>query len=70
MTAKTNQDRLILKCSEAARLCGVDQKTWRLWYQQGYIPPPVRVGRSLFWRMNELVKWIEAGCPKYNRGAY
>jgi len=62
--------RLLLNCREAAFTCGVDSKTWRNWHLRGLIPTPVFVGRSLFWRLEELVQWIEADCPKREEWAY
>lgn len=29
----------------------------------GIVPRPVRIGRSVFWRPEEVAAWIEAGCP-------
>lgn len=29
----------------------------------GRIPRPVRVGRAVRWRRDELIVWIGAGCP-------
>jgi len=56
--------QLLLNCRDAAELCGVDPKTWRTWGLLGYTPKPLQVGRSLFWRADELVQWIGEGCPK------
>ena len=55
---------LLLNACDAARLCGISTRTWRLWDAMGYTPQPVHVGRSLFWKHKELVRWIDAGCPK------
>jgi len=32
------------------------------------IPQPVRIGRSLYWRTEELKAWVAAGCP--DRGTW
>ena len=28
------------------------------------IPLPVTIGRSLYWKPEELKAWVEAGCPQ------
>jgi len=62
--------RLLLNCRDAAHSCGVSPKTWRNWHLRGLIPPPIRVGNSIFWRSDELAQWVEANCPKRDEWAY
>lgn len=57
-------DRLLLTAREAATRCGRSLRTWRTWDAAGYIPEPIRIGRSTFWSADELQAWVEAGCPK------
>ncbi|MGQ9919136.1 MAG: helix-turn-helix transcriptional regulator [Bryobacteraceae bacterium] len=54
---------LLLKAPAASVLCSVSLRTWRAWDAAGRIPLPVRVGRSTFWRADELRAWVAAGCP-------
>ena len=56
--------QLLLNCRDAAELCGVNPKTWRTWGLLGYTPMPLYVGKSIFWRADELIQWISEGCPK------
>ena len=49
--------------ADAARLCGVAVRSWYTWDQLGKIPTPIHIGRKLFWRRDELLAWIDAGCP-------
>ena len=56
-------EKLLLRCGEAADLCGCSDKTWRHWYYSGRVPAPVRIGRSMFWRREEIIDWVAAGCP-------
>lgn len=58
------QDRLLLTAVEAAVMCGKSLRTWRTWDSAGKIPRPVRIGRSTLWRVDELRKWVGAGCPR------
>jgi len=60
----TDLSTILLPTSEAAKLCGVSIRTWYLWDQLGKIPKPIRVGRKLLWRRDELTAWIDASCPE------
>jgi predicted DNA-binding transcriptional regulator AlpA len=35
---------------------------WRL-LSAGKLPEPIRVGRSVRWRMSDIREWIDSGCP-------
>ena len=61
--AVPDEHRLLLTATEAARRCSCSVRTWRAWDRAGKTPPPIRIGRSLYWRPEELVAWVEAGCP-------
>jgi predicted DNA-binding transcriptional regulator AlpA len=56
--------QLLLNCCDAAELCGINPKTWRTWGALGFTPKPLQIGKSLFWRADELIQWISAGCPR------
>jgi predicted DNA-binding transcriptional regulator AlpA len=55
---------LLVKAKTAAAMCGKSLRTWRTWDAAGWIPRPVRIGRSTLWRVDELREWIVAGCPR------
>ena len=55
---------LLLTAKQAAAICGKSLRTWRTWDAAGWIPKPVRIGRSTLWRADELRKWVVAGCPR------
>ena len=57
-------DQILLPTANAAGLLGVSIRTWYTWDQLGKIPKPVRVGRKLFWRRDELLSWVDADCPE------
>lgn len=54
---------LLLRASDAAALCKVSLRTWRAWDATGKVPQPLRIGRAVFWRLDELRVWVAAGCP-------
>ena len=55
---------LLVSTKQAAAMCGKSLRTWRTWDSAGWIPQPVRIGRSTLWRLDELREWVEAGCPR------
>jgi predicted DNA-binding transcriptional regulator AlpA len=55
---------LLLTARQAASMCGKSLRTWRTWDAAGWIPQPVRIGRSTLWRADELREWVTAGCPR------
>lgn len=55
---------LLIQAKQAAALCGKSLRTWRTWDAAGWIPRPVRIGRSTLWRTDELRDWVAAGCPR------
>lgn len=63
MMAKGNESQLLLSAAEAAKRCGCSVRTWRTRDRIGLTPPPVRIGRSVYWRPDELSAGVEAGCP-------
>ena len=56
-------ESLLIPDVEAARLADVGRSTWHRLRAAGKVPAPVKLGRSCRWRRNEIVAWIEAGCP-------
>ena len=63
MVACSDNNLLLLTASDAAQRCNCSVRTWRTWNRSGRTPPPIRIGRSLYWRPKDLTGWVEAGCP-------
>ena len=55
---------LLVSARRAAAMCDKSLRTWRTWDAAGWIPRPVRIGRSTLWRANELREWVLQGCPR------
>jgi predicted DNA-binding transcriptional regulator AlpA len=64
LLAPTADTLLLVSAKEASRMCGKSLRTWRAWDAAGWIPRPVRIGRSTLWSVQELRDWIAAGCPR------
>ena len=54
---------LLIDSKEAAHLLGVCEKTLWTLHNSGEMPPPIRFGRAVRFRLESLKKWVEAGCP-------
>ncbi len=55
---------IVIGVEEFAQLMGVTPRTiWR-WDSTGKVPEPVRVGGAVRWRLADIMKWIDAGCPE------
>lgn len=53
----------LLKIGDVARLLQMGERSvWRL-RDGGGMPPPLRIGRALRWRRDEIEAWIGRGCP-------
>jgi predicted DNA-binding transcriptional regulator AlpA len=60
----TDDAPLLIGKQQAARMCGLSRSTWDTYRAAGWVPPGVRIGNVLRWRVDELREWIEAGCPR------
>ena len=63
-TVQSERSQLLLTAKSAAAMCGKSLRTWRTWDAAGRIPRPMRIGRSVLWRAEELRDWVAAGCPR------
>ena len=54
---------LLMSIDEVSRLLRISIRTiWRL-DASGRFPQPIRLGRTIRWNREELVRWVDAGCP-------
>jgi predicted DNA-binding transcriptional regulator AlpA len=60
----TDDMKILVTSRDAASICGVTSRLWRIWHRLGYTPMPVKIGKMHFWKHKELEAWIDAGCPK------
>ncbi len=67
--AKTPPGPRLIAVEELATILSTSERTvWRL-LSAGRLVRPVRLGgRSVRWRLDEVSRWIEAGCPVVNDG--
>ncbi len=54
---------LAVSAKELGALLGVSlRQVWRL-NSTGKLPKPIRLGGSVRWRRDEIIAFVEAGCP-------
>jgi predicted DNA-binding transcriptional regulator AlpA len=63
-TESSEPDAIVLiNAGQFAKMLGVSSRTlWRL-LSGGKLIQPVRIGGSTRWRMNDVRRWIDEGCP-------
>jgi len=61
---------LLYKHGDAALACGVSSRTWRNWHRMAINPHPIVISKTNFWRVDELEKWVAAGCPQRDEWTY
>ncbi len=55
---------LLVDARQAAQLCQVSRATWARWNSSGRTPTPLHLSNGCVrWRLDELKRWTEAGCP-------
>lgn len=51
-------------------IIGVSRVTWWTWGKEGKLPPSIKIGRSRYYRREQVESWlksIESICPNCNR---
>ncbi len=57
----------LLTVEAIAKLLHVSVRTvWRL-RRDAALPPPLKIGGGLRWRMSDVRTWIEQGCPEQEK---
>ncbi|KAA0259079.1 AlpA family phage regulatory protein [Deferribacter autotrophicus] len=49
----------LLKLSEVLKIIPVSKSTWYEGIKKGVFPPPIKLGRSSFWKSSDILKLIE-----------
>jgi len=62
-----NDTAILLGAREAAELCGICRSTWLTLNDTGRTPAPIRLGRRVLWRREDIEMWVSFGCPNRER---
>lgn len=53
----------VLTAKQLADILSISTRTvWRF-DSAGFMPKPIRLGKTVRWKAEEVTAWIEAGCP-------
>jgi site-specific recombinase XerD/predicted DNA-binding transcriptional regulator AlpA len=54
---------LLISVESVAELLGISPRSvWRR-LSSGEMIEPIKIGKSVRWRRQEVIDWVEAGCP-------
>lgn len=53
----------LLPIGQVAKMVAVSRRTISRLADAGKLPPPLRIGGSIRWRLADVREWIAAGCP-------
>jgi predicted DNA-binding transcriptional regulator AlpA len=62
--ASSESSPRLLTADQVAAMFGKSVRAWRTWDAEGLVPRPIRISRSAYWRSDEILAWIDAGCPR------
>ncbi|UCC30848.1 MAG: helix-turn-helix domain-containing protein [Phycisphaerales bacterium] len=66
-TTSNEPECVALSAGQVARLLAISVRhVWKL-HASGRLPVPIRLGRSVRWRRQELLAWLDADCPPRDR---
>lgn len=61
--SNTMQQSLLLSAERSAYLIGVSRSFFYQLHSEAKVPEPIRLGKRVLWRKEELIAWTDAGCP-------
>ena len=56
-------ETLLIPASAAGPMCGRSEASWWRDHAAARCPAPVKLGGRTLWRVEELRRWVEVGCP-------
>ena len=56
-------DPILLSAGAAAKLLGISERHFYKLHSSGRVPKPIRLGRAVRWRADELRDWVASGTP-------
>jgi hypothetical protein len=59
----TAVEPLLVPAGVAGPMCGRSEASWWRDHAARRIPAPLKLGGRTLWRLDELRRWVEAGCP-------
>jgi excisionase family DNA binding protein len=60
-------EKLLLRAAEVASALGIGKRHLAALNSSGRLPRPIRLGRAVRWRADEIRAWLAAGAPSRDR---
>ncbi len=57
----------LIDAPQLAELLGISQRTLWRFRSAGKLPPALKLGGCVRWRLAEVRQWIAAGCPRLDQ---
>ena len=57
------KNQLFITPRQLAVMLQVSIRTLWRWRSAGRLPAPVRLGGAVRWRLDDVTRWIDEGCP-------
>jgi predicted DNA-binding transcriptional regulator AlpA len=54
----------LIDVGELSRVTGLSKPTLWRHHEAGLIPSGMKIGRAVRWRLADITRWIESGCPR------
>ena len=67
MNATPKPKQQLLTVPDVAELCSIAPETVRRLTDRGTLPRPVRLGRAVRYRLDEIEQWIQDNCPDLSK---
>lgn len=61
--ATTDRNDMLVPIGDVAAMLALSRRTVFRLADAGKLPPPLRIGGSLRWRLADVRQWIADGCP-------
>ena len=55
--------RPLLDTGDVAAICRVHRRQIARWRDRGSMPQPIKLGKSVRWRAQDIEDWLTSGCP-------
>ena len=56
----------LISLRELAGRLGRSKRTIQRYLEEGKLLPPIRIKKAPQWRLDEVLRWMQAGCPSLN----
>ena len=59
----SGEESALVDVKEAARMCSISASMLYKLNVAGVLPKPIKLGKLLRWKRQDILEWIDQGCP-------